>query len=133
MKNFYLIYGLDKASMKNEVKKIKDKLKISEIIQYSLEKDLLEDIILDASLVNMFANKKVILVTEANIFSSAKKENNLEILEDYLDHYNSDTYMIFECPTEKIDTRKKICKKIKEIGEIIEVTKKEKKDIQKYV
>lgn len=133
MKNFYLIYGLDKSLIKNEIEKIKKELKASEIIKYSLEKDNLEDIILDASLVNMFEDKKVILVTDALIFASGKKEENIKALEDYFNNFNSDSYLIFECPTEKIDTRKKISKKISEIGIIIETKKKDCNYIKKYI
>jgi len=133
MKNFYLIYGLDKSLIKNEIEKIKKELKASEIIKYSLEKDNLEDIILDASLVNMFAEKKVILVSDALIFASGKKEENVNALENYLNNFNSDTYIIFECPTEKIDTRKKITKKLSEIGTIIETKKKDASYVKQYI
>ena len=133
MKNFYLIYGLDKSLIKNEIEKIKKELKASEIIKYSLEKDNLEDIILDASLVNMFADKKVILVNDAYLFSNGKSDDNIKSLEEYFNNYNSDTYIIFECPTEKIDTRKKITKKISEIGSIIETKKKDANYVKKYI
>lgn len=133
MKNFYLVYGLDKSLIKNEIEKIKKELKASEIIKYSLEKDNLEDIILDASLVNMFSDKKVILVNDAQIFTNGSKVDNVSSLEQYFNNYNSDTYIIFECPTEKIDTRKKITKKISEIGTIIEVKKKDITYIKEYI
>ena len=133
MKNFYLIYGLDKSLIKNEIEKIKEELKASEIIKYTLEKDKLEDIILDASLVNMFETKKVILVNDSYFFSAGKKEEEIELLEQYLNNYNSDTYIIFECPTDKIDTRKKIYKKIKEIGKVIEIQKKDTNYIKEYI
>ena len=111
MKNFFLIYGLDKSLINNEIKKIKEKLKASEIINYSLDKDNLEDIILDASLSSMFESKKVILINNATFFSSNRGSIDIKPLEDYIEHYNSDTYIIFSCLTEKIDSRKKITKK----------------------
>lgn len=133
MKNFYLIYGTDKSRIHKKIEEIKEKLKIEEIIKYSLDKDNLEDIILDASLVNMFSSTKLILVDDANIFTTSKKEIDTKVLEDYLNNYNSDTYIIFECNQEKVDTRKKIYKKIKELGEIIEIVKPDKKSIKEYI
>ena len=133
MKNFYLIYGTDKSRIHKKIEEIKEKLKIEEIIKYSLDKDNLEDIILDASLVNMFSSTKLILIDDANIFTTSKKEIDTKVLEDYLNNYNSDTYIIFECNQEKVDTRKKIYKKIKELGEIIEIVKPDKKSIKEYI
>ena len=133
MKNFYLIYGTNKSQIKKKIEELKNKLNASEIIKYSLDKDNLEDIILDASLINMFSNVKLILVGDANIFATSKKDISTKPLEDYFDNYNSDTYMIFVCEQEKVDTRKKIYKKIKEYGEIIEITKTSKLDIKKFI
>ena len=133
MKNFYLIYGTDKSRIHKKIEEIKEKLKIEEIIKYSLDKDNLEDIILDASLVNMFSSTKLILVDDANIFTTSKKEIDTKVLEDYLNNYNSDTYIIFECNQEKVDTRKKIYKKIRELGEIIEIVKPDKKSIKEHI
>lgn len=133
MKNFYLIYGTNKSQISKKIEELKNKLNVSEIIKYSLDKDNLEDIILDASLVNMFSNVKLILVSDANIFATSKKDINTKPLEDYFDNYNSDTYIIFVSEQEKVDTRKKIYKKIKEHGEIIEITKTSKLDIKKFI
>ena len=133
MKNFYLIYGTNKSQISKKIEELKNKLNVSEIIKYSLDKDNLEDIILDASLVNMFSNIKLILVSDANIFATSKKDINTKPLEDYFDNYNSDTYIIFVSEQEKVDTRKKIYKKIKEHGEIIEITKTSKLDIKKFI
>lgn len=111
MKNFYLIYGTNKSQISKKIEELKNKLNASEIIKYSLDKDNLEDIILDASLVNMFSNIKLILVSDAKIFATSKKDINTKPLEDYFDNYNSDTYIIFVCEQEKVDTRKKYIKK----------------------
>ena len=133
MKNFYLIYGIDNSKIYNEINKIKDKLGVSEIIKYSLDKDLLDDIILDASLVNMFSQKKLILVSDAFIFTGNKKSLDTTILEKYLDNYNSDTYIIFTCNTEKIDSRKKITKKLMDKGTIIEIKGKDANYVKQYI
>ena len=133
MKNFTLIYGLDKALIKNEIEKIRKQLNTSNIIKYSFGKDSLEDILLDASLVSMFGEKKFIVVWDASFFSSSgKNDDSLKMLQ-YFEHYNSDTYLVFVCLTEKVDTRKKIYKKIKEIGTVIEVTSKDDRFIREYV
>lgn len=122
--NIYLIYGLDRSLVMNEIDKIIDKLDINKdsIIKYSLNEKNLNLILEDASTINLFGDKKLIIVNDANIFSG----NNYDItnLENYLNNYNELTYMIFSFIGDKIDSRKKIVKIINEKGKIIEIKAK---------
>lgn len=122
----YLLYGLEKYLIDEEIKKIiKDNnIDSININKYNLENTLLEEIIDDASTISLFQDKKIIIVENAYIFSASgsKKlqEQNLDILINYMEHYNTNTILIFTIIKEKIDTRKKIVTNIKKQGIIKE-------------
>ena len=133
MKNFYILYGIDKSLIKNELDKILNKINIEDVVYYDTTTNSLIDIIDDASTISMFSNQKVIVVENSFFLCPNKSIDNIELLENYLKQYNSDTYMIFIINTENIDSRKKIVKKIKEIGEIKELNKIDDKYIEEYI
>ena len=120
MNNFYLLYGTDNSIIKNELDNLIKKLNISDIIKYEIDNSTLQEIIEDASTISMFSNKKVIIIENCNFFTANKNIDNIASLENYLENYNSDTYIIFIVHNEKVDTRKKIYKLINKNGKIIE-------------
>ena len=63
MNNFYLLYGTDKSVINNELDKIINKLGTEDIVRYSLLDTLIEDVVMDASTVSMFSNKKIIILS----------------------------------------------------------------------
>ena len=133
MKNFYLIYGIDRSIIDNELDKLLKKLKIDDVVKYRIPDTKIEDIIEDASIVGMFSSQKVIVVENATFFNANKTIDNLSLLEEYLEHYNKDNYMIFIDNKDKIDTRKKITKKIKDIGEIISCNKEDREYFKSFI
>ncbi len=120
MTNFYLLYGNDKTIIENELNNLLNKNNEIDIIKYSLDNTTIEEIIEDASTISMFANKKIIVLDNCSFFSANKTINNQELLENYLNNYNPNTYIIFIANTEKVDTRKKIYKLLNKNGQIIE-------------
>lgn len=133
MKNFYLIYGIDRSIIDNELDKLLKKLKIDDVVKYRIPDTKIEDIIEDASIVGMFSSQKVIVVENATFFNANKTIDNLSLLEEYLEHYNKDNYIIFIDNKDKIDTRKKITKKIKDIGEIISCNKEDREYFKSFI
>ena len=133
MKNFYLIYGIDRSIIDNELDKLLKKLKIDDVVKYRIPDTKIEDIIEDASIVGMFSSQKVIVVENATFFNANKTIDNLSLLEEYLEHYNKDNYIIFIDNKDKIDTRKKITKKLKEIGEIISCNKEDREYFKSFI
>lgn len=133
MKNFYLIYGIDRSIIDNELDKLLKKLKIDDVVKYRIPDTKIEDIIEDASIVGMFSSQKVIVVENAVFFNANKTIDNISLLEEYLEHYNKDNYMIFIDNKDKIDTRKKITKKLKEIGEIISCNKEDREYFKSFI
>lgn len=133
MKNFYILYGTNKSLIKNELDKIINKININDVIYYDLNINNLLDIIDDAATISMFSTKKVIVVENSYFLTSSKNIENIEELDKYLKNYNSDTYMIFISNTETIDSRKKIVKLIKEIGEVKELNKIDDNYLHDYI
>lgn len=116
MKNFYLIYGNDLGITNRYIDDIKKKLGIKEEIRYNIDDFSLKDIIDDLSMVGMFEKNKLIICDNFN-FQIDDKE-----LLSYLDNYNRDNYLILVVNSDKVDSRKKLYKKLSSIGEIINVS-----------
>lgn len=115
----YLIYGESFRLIEEEIDKIvKDN---KNIITMDLLEVTVEDVITEATYISMFQEQKVIIVKNALFFTSSKaKEENIEMLLNYMKNPVSITTIIFTT-YEKIDTRKKITKEFKEKYKIISV------------
>ena len=133
MNNFYILYGTDKSIITNEVNKIIDKLKTQDIIKYSMDNTMINSIVEDASTISMFSSKKVIILDNCAFLTSGKNIDKIEILENYLDNYNKDTYIIFIAYTEKLDSRKKIVSKLSKISKVIELKRGDNNYLKKYI
>ena len=133
MNNFYLLYGTDKSVINNELDKIINKLGTEDIVRYSLLDTLIEDVVMDASTVSMFSNKKIIILDDAVFLCANKTIDKIEVLEEYFNNYNRDSYLVFVVNKDKVDTRKKIYKEIKKNGKIIECNKGDTNYISSYI
>ena len=115
----YLFYGIESYLIDKEIRKIIDENKIDEysVEKYDLTSCLLDNIIDSCKTSCLFSDKKCVIVNNSYIFSGTSKKNsieqNIEVLDNYLDSLNENTILIFTCNNEKIDERKKIVKKIK--------------------
>ena len=88
------------------------------ITSFDFNIDSMEDILVEAGYFSMFEEEKFIIIRNANFFGSGKiSEKDSESLLKYLNNPNSLTSLIFIC-NEKIDSRKKITKIMKEKYEI---------------
>lgn len=118
MKNFYLLYSSDKGILNKEVDVLRSKLDINDndIIYYDI--DNVYDIVNEASTIGMFSLYKFIVIDMNSYFKDKKSISNINLLEDYFDSYNSNSYLIFICNSDSIDSRKKIVGLIKKYGEV---------------
>lgn len=117
----YLLYGIEKLLIENEVKKIIDSYNVNKdnIIKYNLENTSINLIIDDAETYSMFDDQKIIIIENSYIFTGKKGiEQNIELLENYLNNYNPNTILIFTIINEKLDERKKIVKQINKVGQV---------------
>lgn len=126
MNNNYLIYGVDKYLIDKEIDKIikKNKIDNNSIIKYSLNEDSIDNILEDANTFNLFSDTKLIIVNDANIFTSSNDILTDKII-NYLNNYNNKSYLVFTLLSDKIDNRKKITKVMSDKGNIINLNKKE--------
>ncbi len=122
----YLFYGTEPFFIKKEIEKIIKKYNFDAIqcSEYDLENDFLENVIEDAETISLFDSRKLIVASNANFLTgtTVKKgiEQNMVVLENYLDHPNPDSILIFLVEKEKLDDRKKIVKKLKQIATVKE-------------
>ena len=131
--NFYLLYGTDNSIISNELNKIIAELNIKDVVKYDIPNSNILDIVEDASTVGLFSTNKIIILDDCYFFSANKSIDNIEILENYIKNYNPDNYCIFISYTDKIDTRKKIYKLLKENAKIIERLKIDDEYIISYI
>lgn len=124
-KNFYLLYGEDKAILNKEINNLKKSLEINEddITHYEIEN--INDIIDEAGTISMFSLNKFIIIDSTSYLSEKKEVQNIKDLEEYFEHYNSNSYLIFISNRDTIDSRKKLVKLIssKGITKKVEATK----------
>lgn len=123
-KNIYLIYGTNDYLIKEEVKKIVKNTDPINIVKYNLNNTTIEEVLEDALTISLFSENKTIIVEKSNIFTTFKSEieHNIKKLELYLSNQNPNTVLIFVVNSDKIDSRKKVCKLIKDKGILIHVT-----------
>lgn len=118
----YLIYGTDSYLRNREIKKIASSYNKDSIQKFDLETDSLKNVIDDANTNSLFSNEKLLIVNNSYIFSAKKNsiDHDLSELEEYFKYTNPSATVIFSLDYEKIDERKKITKKIKEVGKAID-------------
>ena len=133
----YLFYGTEQYLIEKEIKKIINDSKLDKINvnYYDLESTFINDIIDDALTFSLFDDKKIIVVENSYIFTGTTNKKLLDQdtkqLEEYLDHPNENTILIFSINKDKIDGRKKITTKMKKQGcvkEFNEIT-----NLNKYI
>lgn len=114
--NLYLFYGNNKSIINDKINNIINKYNIvdNNIIKYDLE-DNLDNIIEEASMISLFGDTKLILIN-----TTFKEDIDIDKLEEYLKHYNNNTYIVF-ISNDKVDTRRKLYKLITKYGTIEEV------------
>lgn len=116
MKNFYLLYSSDGAILNKEINDLEKKLDVSDndIIYYNI--DDVDGIVNEASTIGMFSLNKFIIINMDSYFKDKKDIPNINLLENYFDSYNSNSYLVFVCNSDSIDSRKKIVNLIKKYG-----------------
>ena len=119
----YLIYSEYNDLLELYINKLIDKEKVSSdsIIKYSLDNDNINDILEECNTLGLFSLKKIVILESTNAFSSKGKE--ITELIDYLDNYNKNVILVFRCNLDKVDTRKKLYKKVSSVGKVLCLTK----------
>ena len=118
MKNFYLLYGDDKAILNKEINDLKKKISINDdaVIYYDIID--VNNIVDEALTIGMFSSNKLIIIDSTSYLSEKKEVSDICCLEDYFNNYNSNSYLLFISNSSSIDSRKKLVKLISGKGEI---------------
>lgn len=134
---FYLIYGLENYLIKKNINKIIDELKVTgdEIINMDLNTDSINNLLVEASTINMFSTKKLIICDNSNFLSSSSDDSKEEVEEliNYINNAFEDVYIVFILREEKIDSRKKISKLLSKVSKVYECSKIETYKLNNYV
>ena len=110
----YILYGTEKYLIDKYIKQLKNENSIQNLSTSIYDTDdEIETILEDANSIDMFGNKKLIIVNNSIIFSEMKQEKNIEKLINYIKNPNQNCKLIFTISVEKLDERKKIIKEIR--------------------
>ena len=137
MDNIYLISSSSYRLMEDEIKKI---IKNNIYSTFDLNAITIDEVLDEALYFSLFDEKKYIVVKNATIFGSSRKKSDEEDkvsrkdtrLLSYLEDPNYNTVLIFTI-NGKIDSKKKICKTIKEKYHLIQIDDLKAKDIMSRV
>ena len=137
MDNVYLISSNSFHLMEEELKKI---LKDNPFTSFDLNAVELDDVLEEAAYFSLFDDKKYMVVKNASIFGASKRKSKDEDAEEekvskkdekllqYLNEPNDNTVLIFTI-NGKADTKKKICKIIKDRYKFIQLDDLKPKEI----
>ena len=135
--NTYLLFGEENYLINEKIKEIKEKIKIEDdnIIKYELKVDSISAVLIEASTVSMFSNKKLIICDNSSFLSSTKviSEEDINELTKYLENQFEDVYIIFIVREPKVDSRKKITKYISKISKVYDCNKIESYQLSNYI
>ena len=137
MDNVYLISSNSFHLMEDELKKI---LKDNPYTSFDLNAVELDEVLEEAAYFSLFDDKKYMVVKNADIFGTSKRKSRDENVEEetvskkdekllkYLEAPNSNTVLIFTI-NGKVDSKKKICKIIKDRYKFIQIDDLKPKEI----
>lgn len=111
-----MFYSSDSGILSREVDNLRRRLNMSldDTINYDINN--VSDIVNEASTIGMFSLNKFIVINIDSYFKDKNDISGINLLEEYFDNYNSNSYLIFICNSDTIDSRKKIVNLIKKNG-----------------
>ena len=140
MKNVYVIYGENFEAINDYEKSIAKKylkdLDEFNYIKINMYENTLESLVYECRSSGLFGNEKVVVAENCNFLLAKPKkikvEHNVDTLISYLDNISEEVVLILKI-SEKIDSRKKLIKKIKEVGEVKEFSNFDEREIASYI
>ncbi len=137
----YLLMGEEHHIFDSTIARLKKALPEIEdasIIRFDLEETSIEAVIEEADTLPFLEDHKLIIASNASFLSGQDKkrnevEHNLTVLEDWLGNPSPTATVVFIAPYEKLDGRKRITKKMKEMTTVIEATRLQGNDLSTWV
>ena len=141
MELLQLLYGTNIIRIEDKIKSIaKEYVGTLDDFNYTkinFKETAVEQIIEEAQTLPFLADRKVIVIEEAVLFTAQKTgtavNHNIDLLIDYLKNKSDDTLLIFTVITEKLDKRKKVTKLMAERGRQIEINEMNEQELTNYV
>lgn len=111
----YFLYSSDKDIVSRYIDDLvcKNNINKESLIYYNVSVDGIDKIILECNTYSLFSKTKMIIVDIDGIFNNSVDDS--EILK-YLDNYNKDVILVCVSFCDKVDTRRKIYKKLNSVG-----------------
>lgn len=140
MENIYVIYGENLEAVNDYEKKVaKDYLKEIDEFNYvkiNMNDNTIESLVYECRSSGLFGNEKVVVAENCNFLLAKPKkikvEHNIEVLASYLENINDEVILILKS-SDKIDSRKKIVKQLKSVGEVKEFSNFNEREIADYI
>ena len=126
----YFLFGEDFSIVNKKVNELISKLNISNIIKYDFSSASLNEIIDEVNYVDLFNEKKLIIVSSFS-FKSLNKEDEV-LLSNYIENMNENV-IIFKCNNETLDERKSLTKLIRSKCKVESIEKLDYKTLHEYV
>lgn len=137
----YVLYGKEQFFI-NETKQLLVKNVLDgetdfNLSTYDLEETPIEVAIEDAETLPFMGEKRLIFLDNPYFLTSEKTkekvEHNLKRLEEYIIEPSPYSVIVFSCPYEKLDERKKITKELKRKGVVLEAKKLNERDLKVWL
>lgn len=126
----YVFLGNEINILKDKINKLINKLKISNIIRYDYDDIDIIDILNEINYVDLFNEKKLIIVSNFSFKKLNSKEEELFI--KYINNMN-DNVLVFKCVDDSLDNRKSLIKLLKEKCEVEDIKTMDYKMLHEYV
>ena len=126
----YFLFAEDSSILNKRVNELVTKLNISNIIKYDFSSVSLNEIIDELNYVDLFNEKKLVIVSYFSLKSLNKEDEVL--LSKYIENMN-DNVIIFKCNNETLDERKTLTKLIKSKCKVEVIEKLDYKTLHAYV
>lgn len=105
------------------------------VVTYDLDEAYLEDAVEDARTLPFLGERKIIVVKSPYFLTSQKEklEQNVAVLQSYIEEPSHFAIVVILAPFEKLDERKKITKLVKKHAEMIEANPLQIQDVRKWI
>lgn len=141
MELLQLLYGTNIIRIEDKFKKIAKEY-VGELDDFNYAKlnfkeITIEQIIEEAQTLPFLAERKVLVIEDATLFTAQKTStsvnHNIDLLIDYINNKSDDTLIIFVVHAEKLDKRKKVTKLMAKLGKQIEINDMTEQELTNYV
>lgn len=108
----YILHGHDEGRVKQKINALKTKHHIENVIVFDATDDEQQDVFNEMDTISIFDDDKMIVIENATFLSS--KNTTKYDIQGFIDRSTNDesVILVFCCPSDKLDTRKKVVKEL---------------------